>query len=237
VKRVSIIALAVVSVVLVSGLVAVSKCDEDGDPGWGWGPLIAEDLKADVERDTDPDATSLEVRTLVDGNATFAFNMYRQVAVDRENLFFSPHSISTALAMTWAGANGETSDEMKEVLGFSLEEARVHEAFNALDADLDGRDQEGVQLILVNDVWVQDGWPLLAWSFAIFQTPVHPFRVEDSGQEFEIQNKKMPSSELQDTGRASCGREHHTSRFFLSTSRTCSRDHRTAASRLSSPGG
>ncbi len=59
-------------------------------------------------------------------NTDFALRLYNQLARDDGNMFFSPHSISTALAMTWAGARGHTEKEMATALGFTLGQDRLH---------------------------------------------------------------------------------------------------------------
>ena len=61
----------------------------------------------------------------------------------RDNLVFSPASIVTALAMTYAGAAGTTAEEMEAALHFSLPEEALHQAFNSLDALLESRSWEG----------------------------------------------------------------------------------------------
>ena len=53
------------------------------------------------------EATSEDVAALVSGTNDFAFDLYGRLAGDG-NLFFSPYSISTALAMTAMGARGNT---------------------------------------------------------------------------------------------------------------------------------
>jgi serpin B len=56
---------------------------------------------------------------VVTANNKFAFNFYNQIIEEeKENLFFSPYSLSTALAMTYEGANGLTAEEMKKVFHF-----------------------------------------------------------------------------------------------------------------------
>ena len=55
---------------------------------------------------------------IVKGNTDFAFDLYAQLKNEDGNLFFSPYSISTALAMTYAGANGETAEQMGKTLHF-----------------------------------------------------------------------------------------------------------------------
>ncbi len=53
-----------------------------------------------------------DLGALTRGNGDFAFDLYRELSAADGNLFFSPHSISTALAMTYAGARGHTRDAM-----------------------------------------------------------------------------------------------------------------------------
>lgn len=66
----------------------------------------------------------------------------------RANTLLSPFSIQTALAMTFAGASGETRAEMAKVLHFAGEEAALHASFAALQKALDDaarRDAERVK--------------------------------------------------------------------------------------------
>jgi serine protease inhibitor len=58
---------------------------------------------------------------LVEGNGAFAFDLYQALKGQEGNLFYSPYSISLALAMTYAGARGQTAQQMADVLHFSLE--------------------------------------------------------------------------------------------------------------------
>ena len=80
------------------------------------------------------------------------------------NLFFSPYSISIALAMTYAGARGETERQMADTLHFTLPQGRLHSSFNALDLELAGRGAsakgkqgKGFQLNIANAIWGQEG--------------------------------------------------------------------------------
>src|SRR5436309_10822089 len=61
-----------------------------------------------------------EVNAVVTANNQFALDLYQQLRTKPGNLFFSPYSITKALAMTYAGARGETADEMAKVLHFTL---------------------------------------------------------------------------------------------------------------------
>src|ERR1700731_4429765 len=68
----------------------------------------------------------------VQGDNSFALDLYAKLRGQDGNLFFSPYSISTALAMTRAGARGDTAAEMDKVLNFTLPQERLHAAFAAL---------------------------------------------------------------------------------------------------------
>lgn len=125
----------------------------------------AEEISSDVSRDTDPDVTEEQLEELVDGNTAFALDLYRYLAdTEDEGFFYSPLSISMALAMTWAGARNETETEMADTLHFTLDQEDLHAAFNRLDLDLEGRNDEAwdqeipVDLRLVNELWLQSGY-------------------------------------------------------------------------------
>ena len=101
------------------------------------------------------------LETLVEGNSGFALDVYRRLSVAEGNLFFSPHSISTALAMTFAGARGDTEKQMAQVLHFHLDRKDLHEAFAELESTLATAQQGGgVTLDVANGLWPQKEYPL-----------------------------------------------------------------------------
>jgi serpin B len=55
----------------------------------------------------------------------------------RANALLSPYSIQSALAMTYAGAAGDTRTQMAKVLHYPADEAAVHQSFSALQKALD----------------------------------------------------------------------------------------------------
>src|SRR4051794_12230679 len=74
--------------------------------------------------------------TLVEGNKQFAVDLFGKLRAREGNLFLSPYSISSALAMTYAGARGDTAAEMAKALHFTLPDDRLHPAFAALTKEL-----------------------------------------------------------------------------------------------------
>jgi len=122
-------------------------------------------LQSDKPRDTSPAVDSSDLATLVDDNNTFAFDMYQVLKENDGNLFYSPYSISEALAMTYAGARGGTEQSTAQALDFKLSQERLHPAFNSLDLQLQqrgrgaqGKDAEGFRLNVVNAIWGQKGF-------------------------------------------------------------------------------
>jgi serpin B len=98
---------------------------------------------------------------VVEGNNRFAFDLYGRLRHRPGNLFFSPHSLSTTLAMTYAGARGETAQQMAATLHFSLPPADLHPAFAALDRQLNDGKGRRYKLAVANALWGQEGEPFL----------------------------------------------------------------------------
>jgi serpin B len=117
-------------------------------------------------REKNPDINEADLQTLVDGNNTFALELYQSLRAENGNLILSPFSISLALAMTYSGARGETEAQMAEVLNFSGQE-QTHTAFNALDLALEenpltlDKEQEPMQLNIANSVWAEQTFSFL----------------------------------------------------------------------------
>jgi len=117
-------------------------------------------------REKKPSVSAGDYQTLVNGNNTFALDLYQTLNTQEGNLFYSPFSISLALAMTYTGARGETETQMANTLHFGSQE-QVHPAFNALDLALEknaiviDKDQEPMQLDIANSVWAEQTFTFL----------------------------------------------------------------------------
>ena len=75
-----------------------------------------------------------EAKLVAGGNNDFALQLYGQLRNEKGNLFFSPYSISTALAMTYAGAKGRTQEQMAQVLCFPTLKAVVQKLAESREA-------------------------------------------------------------------------------------------------------
>lgn len=103
-----------------------------------------------------------DIKSLVTGNNAFAVDLYSILKKKEGNLFFSPYSISSALAMTYGGARGETAEEMAKALHFTLGADKTHPAFSELSSEFDKIQKKGqVQLHIANSLWPQKDYRLL----------------------------------------------------------------------------
>jgi serpin B len=106
-----------------------------------------------------PFAMSPEVKSTVNGNTTFALDLYQKLKDRPGNLFFSPYSISTSLAMTYAGARGETETEIAKVLHFNLAQTNLPIAFRELVARMNRIQRwNRITLAMANSLWCQQDY-------------------------------------------------------------------------------
>ena len=119
-------------ILLILGMGTMSRADEEGD----------------------------RMAEVVRGNNQFAFDLYARLRDQPGNIFLSPYSISTALAMTYAGARGETAEQMAGTLHFTASPERLHGAFRALVGQINGRGEDRpYTLAVANALWGQEGDP------------------------------------------------------------------------------
>jgi serpin B len=150
-KTIAVYALALVAILCVFGAGCTGTATEDAvspaDPGTNVsGPV------------------SGSAQDVVDANNRFACDLYSQLATDPEyaesNLFFSPYSLSSALAITYEGARGTTADEIGSVLHFPEENAVMREGFAEIDAGLNAGDESYTRRT-ANALWAEATHPFL----------------------------------------------------------------------------
>jgi serpin B len=152
---------SLVSALAVLALLAVGCGDESST---GPGQLA----KSDKERLSSPQVPPSDLQSQVSGSNAFAFDLYRQVRSKPGNQFYSPFSMSIALAMLYAGARGGTEQEMAAALHYVLPQDQLHPVFNLLDQEMakrgqgkQGADGKPFRLSVINATWGQTGWEFL----------------------------------------------------------------------------
>jgi len=100
---------------------------------------------------------------------TFTFDIFREIHEGNEgNLFISPYSIFTALAMTYEGAKGETADEMATVLSVEQDNESFHNYMKNLYEVLNTKNEE-YNISTANALWVKDNLQLIEVYLNIIQ--------------------------------------------------------------------
>jgi len=129
----------------------------------------------------------IEAKSIVEGNNKFAMALYAKLREQKGNLFFSPYSISTALALVYAGARGQTETQMADVLHFPIivspdksatggsstivpDRQQFASAFGKIVKDLNARGKKACpersrggsyELTIANALWGQKGYEFL----------------------------------------------------------------------------
>jgi len=119
--------------------------------------------QSEIARDSQPAVRPEDLQALSEANAAFAFNFYDQIKDKPGNLVFSPLSLSLALSMTMAGAQGTTLSEMQQALAVGDLGDAVHPGMNALLQALAASEAEEdrkaggdpFQLNIANSTWSQ----------------------------------------------------------------------------------
>ncbi len=105
-------------------------------------------------------STQQGVQDVANANNKFAFDLYSELnKSENGNIFYSPYSISAALAMTYEGAKGQTADEMKSVFHFP-ESNILRPNFAAIYNDIN-KENKDYELRTGNALWAQQDYPFL----------------------------------------------------------------------------
>jgi serpin B len=146
---------------LVLPLLFATACDSGG--GTGPDPFVERQIPAELAGD---------VSTVVESVNRFTLDLYARLRETKDgNLFCSPFSVSTALAMTYAGARGSTESEMRGVLRFAETQENLHPSYGALVRSLDrGSALGGYRLNVANRLWGETGYAFLDVFLGICET-------------------------------------------------------------------
>jgi len=109
-----------------------------------------------------------DLGSVVDANNQFAFELYSQYKSKDGNVFFSPYSISSALAMTYEGARGETANQIQAVFHFPRDNSVLRESFLKIYDQINKKDKK-YQLHTANALWAQKGYPFLEDYFKLVE--------------------------------------------------------------------
>ena len=102
----------------------------------------------------------LDSREIIEANNRFAINLYSQYKSEEGNIFFSPFSISTAMAMVYEGAEGKTAKEIKSVFGFPKYDNSRRNQYSNLLSEINKKDKE-YALNTANALWAEQDFHFL----------------------------------------------------------------------------
>jgi serpin B len=109
---------------------------------------------------------------IVEGNNKFALELYQELKAKEGNLFLSPYSISTALAMACAGARGQTEKQMADALCFPpMSNEQFHKEFGSIIKQLNKAGEKGgFELVVANALWGQKDYKFLQEFLTLVKT-------------------------------------------------------------------
>ncbi len=109
---------------------------------------------------------------IVEGNNKFALELFAKLQSQQGNLFLSPYSISTALAMTYAGARGQTEKQMADTLCFPpMSSEQFHKEFGEIIRQLNSAGEKGgFELVVANALWGQKDYKFLQEFLMLVKT-------------------------------------------------------------------
>lgn len=108
----------------------------------------------------DTQATQKGVEAVINANNQFAFDLYSEYKSEDGNIFFSPYSISTALAMTYEGAKGKTAEEMQSVFHFPEDADIRRPAFAKIYNEINKKDKR-YKIHTANALWAGQSYLFL----------------------------------------------------------------------------
>lgn len=128
---------------------------------------------------------SQEVKYSAEQSNRFAFAIYKQFAEENsKNIFYSPFSLSIAMGMTYAGADGATKEQIADVFFFPLEDKLLHKELGGIQSEITKGSSEGIDFSIANQLWADKQYKFkcsyLRMVKRAYRAPVKrmPFRTE-----------------------------------------------------------
>jgi serpin B len=127
---------------------------------------------------------SQDLAKQIENNNQFTFELYKYLNVSADNVFISPFSVSTALAMTYEGSAGTTKDQMVQYLHFSADKkVNLKNYYDILNNVQSKKDDKNYILNIANSLWFQKEYNFLLSYFdnvrAYYNAPVVPVDYKD----------------------------------------------------------
>ena len=145
------------AMLVIAGCAAAGSSNEFKQPVQAETPTPTEPKAENKPAGENPMTATIE--TLVAANNEFGFDLFNQLRTqDKDkNVFCSPLSVATALAMTYNGASGDTHLAMKRVLKYgTMNHADINQSSSALMAKLKSSDPK-IELLIANSLWARQG--------------------------------------------------------------------------------
>ncbi|NOZ46827.1 MAG: serpin family protein [Chlorobi bacterium] len=115
------------------------------------------------------DDTKISNNIIINANQQLAFNFYKQLKSEKGNLFYSPFSLSSALAMTYAGAKGETKNQMSTALYFNDDYEKVAKSFSLFNSTISNYNSTEISLEIANGIFADSNWKFLDSYFSFIK--------------------------------------------------------------------
>ncbi|UCD03495.1 MAG: serpin family protein [Candidatus Woesearchaeota archaeon] len=149
-KNIILIGIVIFAIVLSCVLYLTNFEVGTGDIGSGTGTSRLSDIGATVG----------SVESIVEANNLFALEYYSEIKDDGGNIFFSPYSISTALAMVYEGAKGQTAEEIVDVFHFPEDNDARRPSFARIYNEIN-KENKSYALSTANALWAQKDYTFL----------------------------------------------------------------------------
>ena len=110
-------------------------------------------LSQEKKLESEPD-----INSVVNSSNQFAFDLYSNLKGIEGNIFFSPYSLSTAMAMTYEGARGQTAEEIRQVFHYPEDIEILRREYAETINQINKKDKK-YELRTANALWAQKSYP------------------------------------------------------------------------------